>query len=95
MANLAATYSALGRHADALVLLEKALNIKRCTLSAEDPEICEGAAHFLFWSVIIRFRQHHEQSWAGILLSWEAQRCAGIAEGGARGSAADTARGPS
>jgi hypothetical protein len=40
--SLGTTYSALGRHADALVLFQKALNILRCTLPADHPEICEG-----------------------------------------------------
>ncbi len=39
MDNLAATYSALGRHQDALVLLEKTLEFFRRVLPENHPEI--------------------------------------------------------
>jgi hypothetical protein len=39
MDNLAATYSALGRHQDALVLQEKALEIQRRVLPENHPDI--------------------------------------------------------
>ena len=41
MSNLATTYSALGRHEDALALFEKALDIKQRCLPGDDPDICE------------------------------------------------------
>ena len=42
MNNLAQTYSALGRHADALAMKEQALEIQRRVLPANHPEIGEG-----------------------------------------------------
>ncbi len=39
MHNLAATYSALGRHQDALVLLEKTLEFQRRVLPKNHPDI--------------------------------------------------------
>jgi hypothetical protein len=45
MSNLVATYSALGRHADAVAMGEKALEFQRRVLPANHPEIgggCEG-----------------------------------------------------
>ena len=39
MSNLAATYNALGRHQDALVMLEKTLEEFRRVLPENDPEI--------------------------------------------------------
>jgi hypothetical protein len=44
MNNLAATYSALGRHADALALFEQVLEIRRRVLPANHPDIGEGWA---------------------------------------------------
>ena len=44
MSNLATTYSALGRHADALALFEQALEFQRRVLPADDPDIGEGCA---------------------------------------------------
>lgn len=41
MSNLATTYSALGRHEDALAMFEKALDIKQRCLPGDDPDICE------------------------------------------------------
>jgi cytochrome c-type biogenesis protein CcmH/NrfG len=41
MSNLAATYSELGRHADALAMKEQALEFRRRVLPADDPEIGE------------------------------------------------------
>ena len=39
MSNLAATYSALGRHQDALVLQEKTLEFRRRMLPENHPDI--------------------------------------------------------
>jgi hypothetical protein len=41
MINLAVTYGALGRHADALAMKEQALEIQRRVLPANHPEIGE------------------------------------------------------
>jgi hypothetical protein len=41
MSNLANTYGALGRHADALVLQEKVLEFQRRVLPEDHPEIGE------------------------------------------------------
>ncbi len=42
MNNIAATYSALGRHADALAMREQVLEFFRRVLPAEHPHIGEG-----------------------------------------------------
>ena len=42
MSNLAQTYSALGRHLDALAMQESVLEFFRRVLPAEHPEIGEG-----------------------------------------------------
>ncbi len=42
MNNLASTYSALGRHADALAMGERVLEFLRRVLPANHPEIGEG-----------------------------------------------------
>ena len=42
MNNLAQTYTALGRHVDALAMMERALEIERCVLPADHPDIGEG-----------------------------------------------------
>ncbi len=42
MNNLATMYSALGRHADALAMGEKALEFQRRVRPADHPEIGEG-----------------------------------------------------
>jgi hypothetical protein len=42
MGNFATTYSALGRHADALAMFERALEFKRRMLPADHPDIGEG-----------------------------------------------------
>ena len=44
MSNLASTYSALGRHADALALFEQVLEFQRRVLPANHPDIGEGCA---------------------------------------------------
>jgi hypothetical protein len=44
MSNLAATYSELGRHADALALFEQVLEFQRRVLPANHPSIGEGCA---------------------------------------------------
>ena len=44
MSNLAMTYSALGRHADALALFEQVLEFLRRVLPANHPDIGEGCA---------------------------------------------------
>jgi uncharacterized protein (DUF2267 family) len=42
MNNLASTYSGLGRHADALAMMEQVLEFLRRVLPANDPDIGEG-----------------------------------------------------
>jgi hypothetical protein len=42
MSNVAGTYLALGRHADALALFQMALKFKRRVLPADHPDIGEG-----------------------------------------------------
>ena len=42
MCNLASTYHALGRHADALAMDERALEFDRRVLPANHPDIGEG-----------------------------------------------------
>ena len=42
MSNLAATYSALGRHADALAMFERTLEFQRRVLPANHTELGEG-----------------------------------------------------
>jgi hypothetical protein len=42
MNNLASTYSALGRHADALAMGERVLEFQRRVLPANHPDIGEG-----------------------------------------------------
>jgi hypothetical protein len=44
MNNLAETYRALGRHADALAMGKQALELRRRVLPANHPEIGEGCA---------------------------------------------------
>ena len=44
MYNLAGTYSALGRHADALAMGEEVLELQRRVLPANHPDIGEGCA---------------------------------------------------
>ncbi len=44
MNNLASTYSALGRHADALAMMERGLEFRRRVLPADHPYIGEGCA---------------------------------------------------
>ena len=44
MSNLASTYSALGRHADALAMQEHVLEFRRRVLPADHPHIGEGCA---------------------------------------------------
>ena len=44
MGNLAETYRALGRHADALAMREQVLEFRRRVLPADHPEIGEGCA---------------------------------------------------
>ena len=44
MNNLAQTYSALERHADALALFEQVLEFRRRVLPANHPDIGEGCA---------------------------------------------------
>jgi hypothetical protein len=44
MGNLALTYSALGRHADALAMGEQVLEFRRRVLPANHPSIGEGCA---------------------------------------------------
>ncbi len=58
MNNLAVTYSALGRHADALAIGEKVLEFRRRVLPANHPEIGEGCArsyalHNVFLSTVL------------------------------------------
>jgi hypothetical protein len=42
MGNLASTYSALGRHADALAMMKRVLEFQRLVLPGNHPDIGEG-----------------------------------------------------
>ena len=42
MSNLTSTYSALGRHVDALAMIERVLEFRRRVLPANHPDIGEG-----------------------------------------------------
>ncbi len=44
MNNLGATYYKLGRHADALAMIEQVLEFRRRVLPADHPDIGEGCA---------------------------------------------------
>jgi hypothetical protein len=44
MNNLAATYTALGRHADALLMMERVVEFRRRVLPTNHPEIGEGCS---------------------------------------------------
>ena len=44
MGNLASTYHKLGRHADALAMMERVLEFQRRVLPANHPDIGEGCA---------------------------------------------------
>jgi hypothetical protein len=57
MGNLASTYSALGRHSDALAMKERVLEFRRRVLPANDPLIgegCEGKGFVASGVVIVR-----------------------------------------
>ncbi len=57
MDNLALTYSALGRHADALAMQERVLEFKHRVLPANHPDIGEGGLRGEGWAcgvVILR-----------------------------------------
>ena len=54
MSNLTSTYSALGRHADALAMGERVLEFRRRVLPANHPDIGEGCLgsdglHAVWW----------------------------------------------
>ena len=51
MSNLAVTYSALGRHDDALAMEERVLEFRRRVLPENHPHIGEGDV----WCLIARF----------------------------------------
>ena len=54
MSNLAMTYSALGRHADALAMGAQVLEFQRCVLPSNHPEIGEGCFEgWVAWGVTI------------------------------------------
>jgi hypothetical protein len=44
MSNLAGTYRALGRHADALAMVEEVLEFQRRVLPSNHPDIGEGCS---------------------------------------------------
>jgi len=88
MGNLAVTYSALGRHADALAMGEQVLEFRRRVLPANHPDIGEGCV----WEgwvacgvMIVRelgclfdltCRHGHEQPCCDVLSAWKARGCA-------------------
>ena len=92
MNNLANSYSALGRHDDALALRERVLEFRRRVLPENHPGIGEGRVRsgaacgvlsVRGWGLLtVTCRQGHEQSCQFILLSREA-----------RGSACDERKG--
>jgi hypothetical protein len=51
MNNLAATYSYLGRHSEALAMVESVLEFRRRVLPADHPDIGEGRV----WSAAARW----------------------------------------
>ncbi len=74
MNNLAGTYRALGRHADALAMGEQALEFQRRVLPANHPDIGEGCAlrdglhgvlrlrgAWILFCLILTCRHGHEQ----------------------------------
>ena len=56
MNNLAGTYSALGRHSDALALKEQVLEFRRRVLPANHPDIGEGCAGRDALHAVLRLR---------------------------------------
>ena len=86
MGNLAVSYSALGRHADALAMEERVLEFYRRVLPENHPSIGEGrvgsgvACGLLIVRgrglLIVTCRHGHEQSCHVILRSREARGCA-------------------
>jgi hypothetical protein len=95
MSNLASTYFALGRHADALAMDERVLEFDRRVLPADHPLIGEGCerrdglhamrltARGLFW-FDLTCRQGHGQSCFDVLCAWKALGCACDEGAGAR-----------
>jgi hypothetical protein len=87
MSNLAQTYSALGRHADALAMCERVLEFLRRVLPANHPDLGEGLRgegwvacgvvieRILFW-VNLTCRHDHEQPCFNVRRPWKARGCA-------------------
>jgi hypothetical protein len=87
MSNLAMTYSALGRHADALAMREHVLEFFRRVLSANHPHIGEGCeerdgsytvlltVRELVW-FDLACRHGHGQPCRDVLCAWKARGCA-------------------
>ena len=86
MSNLAGSYSALGRHADALAMQERVVEFRRRVLPENHPDIGEGrvgrgvACGFLIVRgrglLTVTCRHGHELSCRVILRSREARGCA-------------------
>ena len=86
MHNLALTYSALRRHADALAMQERVLEFQRRVLPANHPDIGEGCAgrdafhstciDFEEWGFDLYFRHGHGQPCSDVLFDWKARGCA-------------------
>ena len=105
MNNLAQTYSARGRLADALAMQEKVLEHFRRVLPADHPDIGEGCAgrdafHSAFidfeeWGFDLNFRVDFGQPRVYVLCAWKAHRCARSWRKGAGVLSSRAACGPS
>ena len=105
MNNLAQTYSARGRLADALAMQEKVLEHFRRVLPADHPDIGEGCAgrdafHSAFidfeeWGFDLNFRVDLGQPRVYVLCAWKAHRCARSWRKGAGVLSSRAACGPS
>ena len=79
MSNLAVTYSALGRHDDALAMVERVLEFSRRVLPENHPDIGEGDVWYGICILLIvtrgfclMCRHGHEQSGLDVLCPWKA-----------------------
>ena len=85
MDNLAGTYRALGRHAEALAIREQVVEFLRLVLPANHPSIGEGCAFACgvtierglgFLGLILTCRHGHEQPCYDVQRPWKARGCA-------------------
>ena len=80
MSSMANIYSAAGRHQDALVMKEKALQFLRRALPENHPDICASRSCLFIYVLFHAFcsRRGNEQSRQHVLGTWAAPRCSGI-----------------